>query len=664
MATHDYDIANQSGAAFRTDLNNALAAIQSNNSNSSSPSNTVAYQWWADTTNNVLKIRNSSNNDWVELLQLDGTLTLEDGSASTPGLAFRDDLNTGIFSSAADTFNVATGGVERMELGSATIFNDSGADVDFRIEGDTDENLFRVDASTNRIGIGTGTPSNLLHVAGVLECNNIKILGTNSFESSANILEGKGSKGARLRSALSAADTPSFSSKDDTDTGFFLPGSDVIGFTTGGSERARITSGGALLINKSTDRTAYYGGTFSGLLQIEGTGNLSRLTQFIHNQAGQNQHIMVIGKSRGSSVGSYTVVQDDDYLGTLSFQGADGDEMVEGARIDVRVDGTPANSNMPAKMTFGINAGAGSTTERMRIIPTGFVGIGQGSSYDPGAPLEVRNPAGTTPSTGNFVLLRLCAQHNSSRGLDIGTGRPTSGNQNDAGVFYNARDTESSGYSAQHVFQRAGNNVMVIGYQGNNNVGIGTDTPDRQLDVVKGGTKISRFQQTTNNTGEDHTCITLRHAAAISGQNGVGMIFQNSGGTVVGKIDFGQSTTQYRTSSDYRLKENAVAISDGITRLKTLKPYRFNFIAEPDKTVDGFFAHEVTAVPEAISGTKDEVETTYYQSEDDIPEGKAVGDVKSTTSPVYQGIDHSKLVPLLVAAVQELITKVETLEAA
>ena len=57
-------------------------------------------------------------------------------------LAFRDDLNTGIFSSAADTFNVATAGVERMELGATTIFNEDGADVDlFRIEGDTDANL-------------------------------------------------------------------------------------------------------------------------------------------------------------------------------------------------------------------------------------------------------------------------------------------------------------------------------------------------------------------------------------------------------------------------------------------------------------------------------------------------------------------------------------------
>ena len=72
MATHDYDIANQSGAAFRTDLNNALAAIQSNNSNSSSPATTVAYQWWADTNAAILKLRNSSNNAWLNIFTLAG----------------------------------------------------------------------------------------------------------------------------------------------------------------------------------------------------------------------------------------------------------------------------------------------------------------------------------------------------------------------------------------------------------------------------------------------------------------------------------------------------------------------------------------------------------------------------------------------------------------
>ena len=164
MATADYIISNQSGASFRTDLNNTLAAIVSNNSNSSSPSTTYAYQWWADTSAGALKIRNSANNAWIELLQLDGTLTLEDGTNSAPALAFRGDLDTGIYSSASNTFNVATAGVERMELGSATIFNEGGEDVDFRIEGDTEANLFYLDAGNNRVGIGLSAPTSLLHV--------------------------------------------------------------------------------------------------------------------------------------------------------------------------------------------------------------------------------------------------------------------------------------------------------------------------------------------------------------------------------------------------------------------------------------------------------------------------------------------------------------------
>ena len=73
MATHDYIIANASGAAVRSDLNNALAAIVSQNSSSSEPSTTYAYQLWADTANNVLKIRNSANDGWNAFAALNDT---------------------------------------------------------------------------------------------------------------------------------------------------------------------------------------------------------------------------------------------------------------------------------------------------------------------------------------------------------------------------------------------------------------------------------------------------------------------------------------------------------------------------------------------------------------------------------------------------------------
>ena len=159
----NYVVDNSTGANVRADINEIYDAILTMNSGAAEPPYRKAYTFWADTGNNLFKMRNTANDGWVELFKLDGTFTLEDGSASTPALAFRDDLNTGIFSSAADTFNVATGGVERMELGTTTIFNEDGADVDFRIEGDTDANLFYLDAGNNRVGIGTASPSVLFH---------------------------------------------------------------------------------------------------------------------------------------------------------------------------------------------------------------------------------------------------------------------------------------------------------------------------------------------------------------------------------------------------------------------------------------------------------------------------------------------------------------------
>jgi len=445
MATHDYDIANQSGAAFRTDLNNALAAIQSNNSNSSSPATTVAYQWWADTTNGVLKIRNSSNNDWVELLQLDGTLTLEDGSASTPGLAFRDDLNTGIFSSAADTFNVATAGTERM----------------------------RIDSSGN-VGIGT-SPSSELHVKGSGEILRLETTATT--------------------------------------------GSNYINF----------------------------------------------------NDADENKAFLGLGSGA-----------DDSFSISLL-------------------------SN--ASLKFATNS-----TERMRIDSSGNVGIGT-----------------TSPAAELHVV---------ESGTGTGTGGITS-------------ETASGGGNAGYGFRTNGTNrysITLIGSAGSESLRFNDDQNSAErMRITNAGhlcyNCTSLPSSSVQGVGiEKKTSQTILFISAGNTTSASNLAeFFNSNGQV-GRIVVSGSATAYNTSSDYRLKENATAISDGITRLKTLKPYRFNFIADASTTVDGFFAHEVTAVPEAITGTKDEVD--------------------SDNNPVYQGIDQSKLVPLLVAAVQELITKVETLETA
>ena len=120
------------------------------------------------------------------------------------------------------------------------------------------------------------------------------------------------------------------------------------------------------------------------------------------------------------------------------------------------------------------------------------------------------------------------------------------------------------------------------------------------------------------------------------------VVFRNPN-NAVGTINTSGTTTGYNTSSDYRLKENIVTDWDATSRLKKLKPSQFNFKADKDTTVDGFLAHEVSSVvPIAVTGEKDAVD--------------------KDGNPEYQGIDQSKLVPLLVKTVQELEARIAKLE--
>ena len=140
----------------------------------------------------------------------------------------------------------------------------------------------------------------------------------------------------------------------------------------------------------------------------------------------------------------------------------------------------------------------------------------------------------------------------------------------------------------------------------------------------------------------DTTAYTAFASSTTSGGYAMWM-YNTSTSQNVGSIYVGHAGVTYNTSSDYRLKENVVDLTAAIPRLKTLPVHRFNFLADKETTVDGFLAHEAQlVVPEAVTGTHNEVD----------------GD----GNPVMQGIDQAKLVPLLTAALQEAIGRIETLE--
>ena len=325
MATHDYIIDNSTGQNVRQDINNALAAIVSNNSNSSSPSTTYAYQWWADTSNNVLKIRNSANNAWIELLQLDGTLTLEDGSASTPALAFRDDLDTGIFSSAANTFDIATAGSKRLIVDSV-----------------------------GRVGIGNITPVSYNAFANTLVVATSTNTGLtlSGNDASANYSGIQFSAGTTVRAYVD---------QQLNSTGrmrVFNMANGFLEFGTNNEIRMHIKATGEVGI-----------GTTSPSANLESEGNVSSTTQFSGFQG------LRIQNANGAAFG---VTADINFVA-----GTGGNN--RGAAIGVQFSGA-TNGNNLYFATNPNNIGSNDTLEeRMIITYDGNVNIGRSDTMNTGA---------------------------------------------------------------------------------------------------------------------------------------------------------------------------------------------------------------------------------------------------------------------------------------
>jgi hypothetical protein len=207
------------------------------------------------------------------------------------------------------------------------------------------------------------------------------------------------------------------------------------------------------------------------------------------------------------------------------------------------------------------------------------------------------------------------------------------GQDNDvAKISYNHEESSlsfTSGGSINFVGGGSGIDLSVLS-NGTVLVGSGSKISSELLNITSASD--CAFFKTTSG-GEE--ALTIWRQAA----NGTFISFLKTDGNACGSINNSSngSVTTYATSSDYRLKENEISISDGIDRIKQLNPYRFNFKDNPNNDLDGFFAHEVQdIVPEAVVGEKDGEE--------------------------MQGIDQAKLVPLITAALQEAITKIESLE--
>ena len=232
-----------------------------------------------------------------------------------------------------------------------------------------------------------------------------------------------------------------------------------------------------------------------------------------------------------------------------------------------------------------------------------------------------------------------------------------------------AQVTSSSIVGKQDIILDAGKEFCI---NAADDVHIGRATTDR-MTFNTGGTEAARFDEnqdfmigTAANINSSGGPLHVKsrsgseHVASFqngSSDGGFGINFYRVDGTEVGSVRWTSTTTNFNTTSDYRLKENVAYSWTATTRLKQLKPCRFNWIADSTNTLqDGFLAHEVSSVvPEAVMGTKDATKTQdTFNDSGDVTGTETVGD--------YQSIDQSKLIPLLVKTIQELEARITALE--
>ena len=510
MATHDYVIANGSGGAVRSDLNNALAAIVSNNSSATEPTTTYAYMWWADTTSGQLKLRNGADSAWVVIRELDGTMLMESGTAGAPGLAFASDLDTGIYSPGANQLAISTNGVGRLAV-----------------------------AANGNIGVGTVNPTTSLH---------IRTTGTPLFriqddDGTAQYSDFYNSAGQTYYNAVNGAG---------------VKGAHV--FFQAGTEAARIDTSGRLGLGTSSPTSSLhvFNPTADVVLKVESGDSISRI-------------------ELKDSIAS-------NYISTV------------GTNLDFAINGVAA---------------------AMRITSAGNVGIGTTSPTDPLNISSATNQIGL--DTGNQAVYGTLDIGHFASGAFIGTQAGSNGGSDL--LRFGTSGTERA---------RITSDAEVL---------IGTEDPIQPTTSTQNGVEINADAKRIKASRDGGAPLTLQRT---SSDGDIADFYRDT--TLVGSISVTTSATAYNTSSDYRLKENVVALTGAADRVNQLQVHRFNFIADPDTTVDGFLAHEAQAVvPEAVTGAHDEVD--------------------ADGNPVYQGIDQSKLVPLLTAALQEALAEIESLKA-
>lgn len=598
-------------------------------------------------------------------------------SAATPGYAFNGDTNTGVGRPGADELSLITGGSVRLSIDSAGAVAIPGA--------------LTVGSNSVVTTGDTGTVTSAMLVNGTIVDADINAAAAISGQKVTPAF------GAQNISTTGTATAASYAVTGSTApaNGIFLPSSNTVGISTNSAQRISVTGNGSLAINNSQiyldAANARLGiGTASPIAPIHSTGQIyvsaSNNNQILlGNVAGSNlgslanlsldkwclgiastiaggaQAALTFDTNRRIGIGmsqpelfnqvvgggdSSLVVGDSTQqkpgitlygssLSTPIIAFADGTSSLDQYKGYVRYEHTSDILNFTSSLTieFWANSLRRASIDSSGRFTTGFFGTPSAGSHSQYALLRTvgRVSNGQGAGTLNLANGNTFASANITAGADVGVISFSDYAGHEAALIQCQADATSGAndYPGRLVFSTTAD---------------GASTPTERMRISQNGTvQITGVEGALTASG-----AVINNELVVFNNRNTGTTARfafRSNNVERGSITWTDSATAYNTSSDYRLKENISPVADGIDRLRQLKPCRFNFIIEPGRIVDGFIAHEVQdIVPEAINGEKDAVD--------------------EDGNPIYQGIDQSKLVPLLTAALQEAIAKIETQGAA
>lgn len=439
----------------------------------------------------------------------------------------------------------------------------------------------------------------------------------------------------------------------DTNTSIRFPADDTVTVETVGVERLRITGDTVNMPGATTETKTFYvgaGRTSNGSSSLKLIGDATYTdygSSLIRANGGANATTSIIHRGTGAlqlvAIEAGDIILSTSSLARMYIRGSNGN-------VGIGTGATPASKLEVAGTISATDGSLGAPAYTFGDdLTTGMYRLSDGRLSFATSGFESMQLNGTTRNfpvpTGDGAIL-------------LGNGRTGDGN-----VHYNLiGDTTYTSYGMRLQRAAGANGSTSLNHRGTGNLSLvaqeaapivfyTNNSEAARIDSVGrllvgrtsyGGADNVVGTQVTD-TGVIFTTSTTNHV--INRITADGSIFQfRRQNVAVGAITVSASATAYATSSDYRLKENVAPVANAADRVLLLKPRNFNFISDPANPVDGFLAHEAQAVvPNAVVGVKDEVDA----------EG----------APVHQSIDHSKLVPLLTAALQEALAKITALEA-